>query len=126
MIETVSSWELDVDRGPNWLFVKVRGPKEASLDASRLAERVWALLQEHFTDRLILELDEIGFLSSSFVGQLVLLHKRIALHGGLMRLCGLSSRSQEVLHCCRLDEQFSCYHNREEAVMGICSPRQPE
>jgi anti-anti-sigma factor len=118
MIETVSGWELVVDRGPNWLFVKVRGPKGDSWDASRLAERVWALLEEHFADHLILELDELGVLSSSFLGQLLLLRKRIALHGGLMRLCGLSSRAQEVLHCCRLDTQFSCYRNREEAVMG--------
>ena len=125
MIETISGWELDVDRGPNWLFVKVRGSKEASWDASGLADRVWALLQEHLADRLILELDEIGFVSSNFVGQLVLLHKRIALHGGLMRLCGLSSQSREVLHCCCLDKHFSCYQNREEAVMGSCRPRQP-
>jgi anti-anti-sigma factor len=125
MMETISGWELDVDRGPNWLFVKVRDRKEAPVDVSRLAERVWALLQEHFADQLILELNEIGFLSSSFLAQLVLLHKRIALHGGLMRLCGLSSQSREVLHCCGLDKQFSCYHNREEAVMGSCHPRQP-
>ena len=125
MIEAISGWELDVDRGPNWLFVKVRGTKESLPDTSRLAERVWVLLQEHFADRLILELDEIGFVSSSFLGQIVLLHKRIASRGGLMRLCGLSPQAQEVLHCCRLDERFSYYPNREEAVMGSYRPRQP-
>ena len=125
MIETISGWQLDVDRGPNWLFVKVRRPKEPTWDTPRLAERVWALLQEHFADRLILDLDEIGFVTSSFLGQLILLYKRIASHGGMMRLCGLSSQAQEVLHCCHLDQRFSCYPNREEAVMGSWHPRQP-
>ena len=125
MYETISGWELDVERGPNWLFVKVKGPKEANGDAFSLAERVWTLLQEHLADRLILELDDVGLFNSSLLGQLVLLHKRIGSHGGVMRLCGLSPHNQAVLHCCRLDERFSCYPTREEAVRGSCQPRQP-
>ena len=125
MLETLSGWELDVERGPDWLFVKIRDPKQDVWESPPLAERLVALLQEHLVHRLILQLDEVGRMGSSFIGQLVLLHKRIVTHGGLMRLCGLSPSNQEVLHLCRLDERFACYRNREEAVMGTCFPRQP-
>ena len=124
MLETLAGWELDVDRGPNWLFVKIRGPEQHTSDAPPLADRLWVLLQDHLANRVVLELDEIGILSSHLLGQLSLLRQRICEAGGTMRLCGLSPHNHDVLHFCRLDEQFPHYENREEAVLG-CLPRQP-
>ena len=58
------------------------------------------------------------------VGQLVLLYKRIADQGGLMRLCGLSKANQRVLAACRLSEFFRQYADRNDAVMAS-RPLQP-
>jgi hypothetical protein len=124
MIETLCGWELDVERGPDWLFVKVN-LKQDMCEPPVLAERLWTLLQEHFVDRLVLELGEIGVLNSRFLEQLVLLHKRICEHGGLMHLCGLSAGNQKVLRLRQLDGRFPYYHNLQDAVMGCCRPRHP-
>ena len=43
-----------------------------------LADEVWSLLNQSFTRRLVLELNEVPFLHSYFIGQLVLLGKQIA------------------------------------------------
>jgi anti-anti-sigma regulatory factor len=122
MLEIAPGWRLDIDRGPNWLFVTVREPGQNAWDTPPLAERLWALLQAHLVDRLILELGEIKVLNSYLLGQLVLLHKQICTHGGVMRLSGLSQSNQEVLHLFRLDDRFPHYCTREEAILGCYCP----
>jgi anti-anti-sigma factor len=117
MLQTAAGWGLDVDRGPDWIFVRVH-PRSGFDDAPGLAESVWAVLEQHFVYRLVLELDEIAMLHSPIIGQLVLLSKRVHSHGGLLRLCGVSDANREVLHICRLDSAMPWYENRGDAVMG--------
>ncbi len=119
MIDVESSWQFDVDRGPDWLFVKVRCTSDQFDDETPLAEHVWNLLQQHFTYRVVLELDQAPVLYSWLVGQLVLLHKRVHTHGGILRLCGVSDSNQSVLQACRLGDRFPQYANRQEAVYGF-------
>ena len=125
MLAMAPGCELDVERGPDWLLVRVANLDLAEPDASPLAERIWRLLQQHFTYRLVLELDQVRLLTSRLIAQLVQLHRRIARHGGVMRLCGLSQENREVLHTCRLDDRLTPYENRQAAVMGCERPRQP-
>jgi anti-anti-sigma regulatory factor len=82
-------------------------------------------LQQHFTYRLVLELDQVPLLSGDLVEQLSQLHGRIEEHGGLMRLCGLSPRNRQVLESHCPDDCFMLCLDRQEAVMGSERPRQP-
>ncbi|MFZ1935558.1 MAG: STAS domain-containing protein [Thermoguttaceae bacterium] len=125
MLATAPGCKLDVERGPDWLLVRVANLDEAEADAPQLAERVWRLLQQHFTYRLVLELDQIRLLTSRLIAQLVQLHGRIEKHSGIMRVCGLSQVNCDVLHTCRLDDRLPPYENRQAAVMGREQPRQP-
>ena len=118
VLDIAHGWTMDVDRGPDWLFVRLHGPKDTLPEDTNLAETLWNLLRQHFTNRLVLELDDVPMLRSHFIGQLVLLQKRIHMDGGLMRLCGLSSNHQEALTACRLRDRFPNYCDREAAVMG--------
>jgi anti-anti-sigma factor len=117
-------WELDVERGPDWLIVRIQS-MSTSGENPPLAELLWSLMQQHLTHRLVLELDRIPVLSSFMIGQLMHLYRKIYEHDGVMRLCGLSAYNRRVLHLCRLDERFQPYHNRQEAVMGYSRPTQP-
>ncbi len=111
-----------VGRGPDWLFVRIR-PDEHRLDD--LADRLWTLLNKHFIYRLVLEMDEVDFLPSLLMGQLVVLHKRVLQHEGALRLCGLSPSCTDALHFCRLDRALPSFRCREDAVLGnsIVKPR---
>jgi len=124
MLAVTPGWELEVERGPDWLLVKVKNLDEFSSDPP-LADSVWELLERHFIYRVVLELDEVSFLNSHLIGQLVRLYKLIRQHDGVMRICGLSPYNLDVLRTCRLQDRFLPYRDREEAVMGGCSPRQP-
>lgn len=117
-LQHASGWSTDVDRGPDWLFVRVRAPEAREADASSLAEQIWDLMRQHFASRLVLELDALPVLRSSLIGEIVLLHKRIHSQGGIMRLAGLSDSNQSVLRMMRLEDRFPQYHNRHDAVAG--------
>ncbi len=113
--------EMEVVRGPDWLFVRLRTDP---LRLDDVAERLWALLNKHFVYRLVLEMDEVEFLPSVMMGQLVMLQKRILQHDGALRLCGLSPQCEEALRMCRLDHTLAHFDTRADAVRGS-APTQP-
>jgi anti-anti-sigma factor len=121
---TTSGVSFDVDRGPDWIFVRVSPPEPAAVETPQLAEAVWALLEQSFVYRVVLELDRIQLLRSYMVGQLIMLAKRVHAHGGVLRICGLSSVNEDVLRCCQLAEQLPNFRDRGDAVMGS-RPSQP-
>ena len=129
MLDVATGWELDVERGPDWLFVRIGNADDNGLETPPLAERLWALLQQHLTHRLVLEMDEIDVLRSHLIGQLVLLHQWITEHRGVLRLSGLSPRNRRVLERCHLDSRFPSYGSRMDAVLcrAPCpTPRTPK
>jgi anti-anti-sigma factor len=125
MLATDSSCDLEVERGPDWLLVRVGGLDPAEANEFPLALQVWCLLQQHFTYRLVLELDQVRLLTSHLIGQLAELHRRIDEHGGVMRLCGLSSDNCQVLQACGAADSLTPYGDRQTAVMGGEDPRRP-
>lgn len=124
MLQLAPGWQLEVERGPDWLFVRLDQAAAHADESPQLAEKVWELMQQHFVNRVVLELDGLPTLSSYVVGQLVLLHKRVVSQGGMVRLAGLSEQNQEVLHLARLSNRFPHYRDRSEAVRGH-RPLQP-
>jgi len=114
-----TGWEIEVDRGPGWLFVHLDEPDREMIGHGDLAEALWELLEQNFSRRLVVELDGLTILPSHLVGQLVMLHKRITTKGGIMRLCGMSPQCEQVLRLHRLADRLFPYNNREEAVLGV-------
>lgn len=118
MLKLAHGWHLDVERGPDWLFVRLHPVSDADEYPAELADLLWTLLRRHITSRLVLELDDLPVLRRELIEQLVLLHERIHADGGLMRICGLSESHRTALRSCRLSDRFPSYQNREDAVMG--------
>jgi len=118
MLAIAPGCELHVERGPDWLLVRVECSDPVELDAASFAEQVWSLLEQHFTYRLVLELDQVSMLTSRLIEELMVLRRRVEQHNGIMRVCGLSPYNCEVLHACRLEEQLPAYQDRREAVIG--------
>jgi anti-anti-sigma factor len=123
MLTIAQECEFDVERGPDWLLVRVRNLDQAESETPPLAERLWALLNQHFTYRLVLELDQVRLMNSYLIEQLTQLCRWIEEHDGVLRLCGLSPRNCQVLHTCHLDDQLLPYQDRHEAVTGCPHPR---
>lgn len=122
MASTLAGGTFDIERGPDWLFIRPTQPTE--IGQTNFADQVWSMIECHMVHRCVLELDEIKRLDSSLVGQLVNLKKRIHQIGGTLRLCGLDQSGQEVLRICRLGDQLHSFSSRADAVLGP-RPTQP-
>ena len=118
-VHVVDGLEMEVDRGPNWLFVKLRAKKKDPLpEVPQFAEKLWSISSRHFIYRLVLELEELEKLPSGLMGQLVTLQKRLAQCGGALRICGLSPECEESLQSYHMDSALPNHPSREQAVMG--------
>ena len=117
---------LDIERGPNWLFVRVKKCHPDDPEATSLAERVSSALEQHFIYRVVLELDEAALPCDHLIGELRVLDQWIQDHHGVLRLCGLPPQYIRRFHRAHLTTEFPLYHDREEAVWGgphHCQPR---
>jgi anti-anti-sigma factor len=115
MEEVCEDWGVDVDRGPDWLFVRLRPGTQEPDD---MADKLWKLADRHFVYRMVLEMNDVDVMPSRLMGQLVTLQKRVLQRQGALRLCGLSDQCAETLHFCRLDQALPNFHTREDAVLG--------
>jgi len=125
MLKVIPGWELDVDRGPDCLLVKVRKPRRSAGDLAPLDEVLWSILDQHFVYRLVLELDEIKSLNDEILAQLLALRDRIAERGGMMRIWGLTPQNRRLLLARQVNDRLVPYHDLEAAVMASAAPRRP-
>jgi anti-sigma B factor antagonist len=69
-------------------------------------------------DQLLLNLKGVQFSSSSVLGSLLLLQRRVGEAGGLLKLCGLDPALRDSLRICRLDREFTIYDTEDEALFA--------
>ncbi len=122
--ELGSGWAVEIDRGPDCLFISLQGHEPFDAAGIDLAASVWQLVDQEFVNRLVLEMDKVPVLRSELVGALVRLHARITSQGGVMRISGLSDEGFAVLRSCRLHDRFPQYRDRHDAVLGY-RPNKP-
>jgi len=116
-VHVIDGLELNVDRGPNWLFVKLRDKKTSRAKVPQIAEKLWSISSRHFIYRLVVELDELENVPSSWMEELAELQQRLAECGGALRLCGMSPECEETVSN-QLEGTLTNHATRAEAVMG--------
>jgi hypothetical protein len=116
--EFASPEELEIERGPNWLFVRVHTCHADSDTCASLASRVSAALDQHFVNRVVLELGDAAISCEQLIEELTVLDNWVQHRHGVLRVCGLSGRTSYRLHRSPLAQHFPVYHDREEAVWG--------
>ena len=72
---------------------------------------------EHPT--IVVDFSSVGHMSSSALGMLITLHKRIREKDGQLRLCGVRPSIYEVFVITRLNEIFRICSTRQEAMEGL-------
>lgn len=115
-IELDFGWRATLDQQDRWLCVRLH-PERTNLSPGHgLIERLWEAIRERKALSVVLEMDDVTFLPSSLMGELVRLHKRLATHSGRLRLSGLRQECAEALHTCRLDRVLPSFDNREKSL----------
>jgi len=99
-----------------WAVLSVSGEIDMAT-APGLRERLHGLLAEE-TQRLIVDLDDVGFLDSTALGVLVGALKRARGEGGDVRIVCTQPRVRKVFEITRLDSAFDLFDTVDEAVRG--------
>jgi anti-sigma B factor antagonist len=114
----VDGLKLTVDRGPNWLFVKLRPRRNSTDELSQIADELWSIASRHFIYRLVLELEELKSLPPGLMEQLTLLQDKLAECDGALRICGLSAKCAQALCDAGLDAALPNHPTRDAAIHG--------
>jgi anti-sigma B factor antagonist len=75
-----------------------------------------ALVDSEPRTRFILDFASVDYLSSSALGMLISLQKKVALKGGHLKLSGIKDSIMEVFRITKLDEVFDIYKNETAAL----------
>ena len=82
----------------------------------QIGDRLNALAAEAETPKFLLDFSNVAHMSSSALGVLITLHKRIREKGGQLRLCNIEPAIYEVFAITRLNEIFTICGSRQEAM----------
>lgn len=119
MLAIAPGWELEVQRGPDCLLVKLDGPQPDAADAPPLAAEIWSLMEQHLVSRLLLDLSDLNCLDRQLLAELLWLQRRIHERGGMLRLTGISGENLALVQSHHgLDGHLPVYSDFEEALMG--------
>jgi anti-sigma B factor antagonist len=99
-----------------WTVLAVSGEIDIAT-APSLREKLHSLLADQ-KPRLVIDLDDVGFLDSTALGVLVGALKRARTDDGEVRIACAQPRVLKVFEITRLDSAFDLYDSVEEAVRG--------
>lgn len=69
--------------------------------------------------QLIIDFTNVKFLTSSVLGLLIRISKKVYETGGTLRLCSINPKIQEVFKITRLDKIFEIFKSYEDAMVGL-------
>lgn len=117
----VHDWGVAVERGPDWLFLRLQEDGEASDgEGHPLAERLWGMIRANRAHRVVLELDRVDAIDDTLIGAIADVGTRLRGDGGFVRVCGLSEPNLERLRSSGRADGLPHFESRTAAVGPRC------
>jgi anti-sigma B factor antagonist len=85
----------------------------------KLNEELSQLAESENSRDVLLNLENVRFLSSAAINKLIVLDKRVKSHGGRIRLASLRPEVRDVFSITNLDRVFKIYDDPEEALKSF-------
>ena len=111
------------------LSVEYRGPvvvtmltDEKILDEAQLQAlegSFMPLIEQNPKIQLIVDFGNVKFLTSSVLGLLIRVSKKVYETEGKLRLCSITPKILEIFKITRLDKIFEIFPNVDEAMIGL-------
>lgn len=88
-------------------------------EIQRLEDSIMPLVEQAEQITLVLDFSNVSFLSSTMLGVLIRISKKVYERGGKLGLCGISARIYEIFKITRLNKIFDIYENADKALSGL-------
>lgn len=89
------------------------------VNISQIGAQLNALASQGTSPKLIVDFTNVAHMSSSALGMLITLHKRVRENDGELRLCNIQPTIYEVFVITRLNEIFEICSSRQEALDSL-------
>jgi len=86
-----------------------------------IGEQLYSLAGQSAKPRMVVDFANVAHMSSSALGMLITLHKRVRENDGVLCLCGIRPSIYEVFAITRLNEVFQIHEQRADAVTRAAS-----
>ncbi|HEU5115684.1 MAG TPA: STAS domain-containing protein [Isosphaeraceae bacterium] len=84
-----------------------------------MGDELYALVEQDGQNRLLLDFENVHYLSSAALGRLINLKKKVTAANGRLRIFGVHPDIMEVLRITHLDTVFDIQPDRETALQGM-------
>lgn len=111
-------WNVALERGPDWLFVRLDVPEREAADDDTLSTRICAAVRAHHARRVVLELERVERLDEPLIGTIAAVGRLVRERGGLIRVCGLSGPNLARLRSSPAAGDVPHFASRAAAVVG--------
>ncbi|MHC4570635.1 MAG: STAS domain-containing protein [Planctomycetota bacterium] len=88
-------------------------------DIQALQESLMSVIEQAEQLNLILDFSNVRFLSSSVLGLLIRISKKVYERDGQLKLCNINSKIHEIFKITRLNKIFDIYKDLEGAVESL-------
>jgi anti-sigma B factor antagonist len=92
-----------------------------TIEVTAQVRKAVADLLEADRKNILLNLEDVSFMDSSGIGELVRSYHRVMREGGQVRLLNLTKRMRELLAITKLLTIFECYDDEAEALRSFSS-----
>ncbi|HUU58153.1 MAG TPA: STAS domain-containing protein [Phycisphaerae bacterium] len=89
------------------------------ININEIGHQLGALVSQADRPKIVLDFANVAHMSSSALGMLITLHKRVAEKQGQLRLCNIQPTIFEVFAITRLNEIFTICGSRQEALDSL-------
>jgi len=87
----------------------------------QLGQELFTLVEQYKWLKLVLDLTNVDYLTSSVLGKLITLHRKLHRNQGKMVLFGLSDGVDAILRTSKLLTYFAIAENRDTAIAQLAS-----
>ncbi len=81
--------------------------------------QLYQLTEGDEVPRVVIDLQEVGLLTSNAIGVFVTLNRKIILKGGKLAFCGLDDNLRSLFKITMLERIFNLCHSEEAAIQAV-------
>ncbi len=109
----------DVCRVEEVTIIRLRARELDETKLQRLTQELGAVLEEPGRQRLVIDLGAVGFLTSTGIGAMISVKKKIQTAGGKLKLCSLNPDIRSLFSITQVDRLFDIQDDADEAVKSV-------
>lgn len=99
--------------------IRLRAREVDETKLQRLTHEFTELVEAMPGDRLVIDLSEVTFLTSTGIGAIIALQKKLHASGSNLKLCSLHPDIQSLFSITQVDRLFDIQPNADEAVKSF-------